>query len=131
EALAAGITAIVTQRLAPQICNECREPNEPSSELIEKIFPHGTPIGFKAYRGAGCDACANTGISGRVPVVELLPISDALRRALSTDTPVEELRQIALNAGIVTMAQYAVRLVREGTIPVEELTAYLPVKTSG
>lgn len=129
EALASGITAIVTQRLANRVCQHCRQVDKPEKALLETLFPHGAPVGFKAYRGEGCDHCNGTGLDGRVPIVELLAISDALRRAIAADAPVSELRQIALNSGVTTLPQYALRLCREGVIPVEELSPYLPVKS--
>jgi type IV pilus assembly protein PilB len=128
EFLASGITAIITQRLANKVCEHCRELDDPDPTLLESLFPNGAPMGFKTYRGKGCAHCNQSGLSGRVPIVEFLPISDALRRAIAADAPLSDLRKLALNSGVTTLPQYALKLCREGIIPVEELSAYLPVK---
>ncbi len=127
DALAAGITGILTQRRAPMICLDCREPSIPDPAQVEKLFPAGPPMGFKAYRGAGCKACGNTGIRGSIPVLELLPFNESMRKGVRDDETEEELRWRALEQEMETISQYAVRLVQEGKIPLEELSGYIPV----
>ncbi len=128
EALANGVTGILTQRLAPKICDGCRELYKPHSIDLKALFPNGAPMGFKAYRGKGCAECSGTGINGQVPVLEVLPMNDPLRRGITGDEPEETLRRIILASGGDTISEYAVRLVREGQIPLEELANYIPLK---
>lgn len=127
EALAGGITAILTQRLAAKNCEECREQYTPDSSTMEALFPHGAPMNFRAFRGRGCRACGNRGLRGYVPVLELLPMSDLVRQAIIADEN-ENLRALVLETGLETLAECAVRLVREGQIPIEELANYIPFR---
>ncbi|MBA2662251.1 MAG: Flp pilus assembly complex ATPase component TadA [Bradymonadaceae bacterium] len=128
DVLAGALTAVLTQRLAPRICEVCRTPAKPDPKFIDKIFPRGEPVGFKAYVGKGCAHCNKRGTHGRAAIVEWLPVSDAMRHAIATNRSAEELRLSALDSGVTTLAQWAVRMTREGIIPVDELDAYLPVK---
>lgn len=127
KALAAGIKAILSQRLAAKICEECREPYTPPASALEALFPYGTPMNFKAYRGRGCRACGHRGVRGQVPVLELLPMTEPVRQAVIADEG-QDLRALVLETGLETMGEYALRLTREGQIPIEELANYIPYR---
>ena len=127
EALVNGVTGLLTQRLAPKICDSCKMAHKPEPGEIKKLFPNGAPLGFAAYRGEGCRECGFTGIKGRVPLLELLVMNDQIRRALLGDVTERELRQITLQSGMESLSEYAVRMVRDGQIPIDELHNYIPV----
>lgn len=127
EALVNGITAMLTQRMAPRICSHCRAPYTPEAAELKKLFPNGPPMGFKAYRGTGCSHCGYTGIRGQVPLLELMVMNEQIRSAFLADVSEQELCQIALRTGLESISQYAVRMVREGEVPVDELHNYIPV----
>lgn len=124
EALANGIAGILTQWSAPKLCEECRERIDFDRSDLDVTFPGEAPAGFKAYRGAGCQACDQTGTSGTVPVVELLPFGDSLRQAIVANKSPEVLRAIAADSGVEMLPDYALRLVSEGQIGLDELFNY-------
>lgn len=124
EALANGISGILTQWMAPKICDDCRTPVKLTMQQLDDFFPEGTPMGFKAFRGAGCSTCSHTGTVGRIPVLELLPFGDSLRQAVIANKSERVLRQIAANSGVEMLSDYALQLVIEGKIPFDELINY-------
>src|SRR5690554_3189514 len=125
EALAHGLSAILTHRSAARICQHCREPFTAPASFTQKLFPNGAPMGFKTYRGAGCPACSQSGLQGRVPVVELMALTDQLRAALAAVEPSAGLHQAAMASGLTPLSEYAISLAREGVIPPEELFHFL------
>ncbi len=124
EALANGISGILTQWIAPRICEECREPIDFDRSDLDVSFPGEAPNGFKAYRGAGCHACDQTGTDGTIPVVELIPFGDSMRKAIIANKSEETLRRIAAKSGVEMLPDYALRLVSAGKIPFDELINY-------
>ena len=66
------------------------------------------------------------GTRGRVAVVEHLPSGPAMRRAIAKDLPVDELRAAARQAGLTSMRDQGLALVKQGLIPFEELQWVLP-----
>lgn len=126
NSLASELLAVIAQRLAKRICLHCREKAAPETDILEEVFPNGTPDSFHAYIGKGCEQCNGTGTHGRVAVVEYLQINPELRNAISRNIPVSELRKLALDCGLVTMRDSALDHVIQGNIPLSELPRILP-----
>jgi MSHA biogenesis protein MshE len=85
--VASSLLGVMAQRLVRRICDNCREPLEPTEQ--QRIWLSGfdlDPLDLEAgfMHGKGCYQCSNTGYKGRVGVYELLemnePMLDALRR---------------------------------------------------
>ncbi len=125
EALANGITGILTQQAAPRICGHCRKPVRPEEELLERFFLGGAPADFVSYRGEGCEKCNFTGHDGQVLVLELLAVDEEVRQFVMAQNSGEELRQITNKAHVESMAECAVRLVTDGVIVFEELLNFV------
>jgi type IV pilus assembly protein PilB len=75
----------------------------------------------KFYRGAGCEACNQTGYSGRAAVYELLMMTNGMRELVSMHVGVDEIQNKALDDGMVPLTQNALRLARERLTPLREV----------
>lgn len=125
EALANGISGILSQRTAPLICKHCRVSTTLTKKRCDELFDgNDPPPGFKAFRGTGCEHCDQTGTNGEVPIVALSPFGNSLREAILSNDSDQTLQQIARDTGINTLGDYAVDLVKKGKIPVDELMNY-------
>ena len=69
----------------------------------------------------GCLNCNRSGFSGRTGVYELLVIDDDLRGLIHRNAAESEMRQIAANAGMVTMREDGQRWVHDGTTSLDEV----------
>ena len=71
--------------------------------------------------GILCNRCNGTGYKGRVGTYELLritrPISNAIKKQLST----QEIEEIAVSEGMLTLHKYAVKLIEQKITTVSEL----------
>jgi type IV pilus assembly protein PilB len=126
NSIAGELLAVIAQRLAKRICEECRQPAEPDPRILSELFPDRVPVNFRCFRGAGCKRCNGMGTRGRIAVVEYLQASDEIRRVISLQPPAGELRWQALDAGLITMRDSALDHVINGVIPLEELPRILP-----
>jgi type IV pilus assembly protein PilB len=115
--LASTVTGIVAQRLVRRICEACREPlavTAPHAALFGNDLPEAT------RHGAGCSECGGIGYRGRVGVYEVLRIDATMRRLLNARASEDELHDAAREAGLSTLRDEALDLVRNGVTTVDE-----------
>jgi type IV pilus assembly protein PilB len=131
SSIASEIRAIIAQRLARRICDACRVPCAPDPEVVREVFPDGAPVDLPSFRGTGCERCRGTGYHGRIAVVELLCTNGPVRRAIAERLVVDDLRDVALDAGLVTMRESALEHVASGKLALSELRQLLPPERLG
>ncbi len=68
------------QRLVRRICPNCREEYRPEPEMLQKLEIDDMETTF--YHGAGCDRCKRRGYLGRAAILEVLPVSESIRRLI-------------------------------------------------
>ncbi len=116
----ATVEAVLAQRLVRRICAECQTTYEPSAEQLAAIA--GRPVGpRRLVRGAGCAACRHTGFRGRVGVFELLPVTDAIKEAISRGASRATLRAMAEQGGMRPLSADGWAKVEAGLTTVEEV----------
>ena len=69
----------------------------------------------------GCDECNGIGYRGRVPIEELMEMSDSLREAVDQYASSAELHKAARESGMRTMRDYGFELVRQGVTSLVEV----------
>ncbi len=126
EEIAGGLSGILTQWRAPQICERCREV-VPLDEIdMEAIFgEREVPDDIRAFRGVGCRQCSGTGQSGTLPVWELLPFGASLKEGVLNQADEVGLREMAAQSGVDLLADCAIEMARQGQIPIDHLQRYL------
>ena len=118
--IATSVNCIVAQRLARRLCVHCREGYFPTqAEQIADGLNGLLEEGEFLYRAKGCAECADTGYSGRVALYEVMPISGKIRHLIEAST--EEIFAAAVAAGMITLREDGIRLVRAGTTSLEEV----------
>lgn len=106
------------QRLVRTVCPDCREEYTPSPVLLQSMGL--TPEDGPFYRGKGCFACGNTGYRGRIGIFEVFTVTPEIQQAIGNNVPSQELRKLALNSGMRSLAQDAVDKIKSGKTTVEE-----------
>jgi len=79
---ASTVIAAVAQRLVRALCPTCRRERAPKPEEIDYFESAGVTPPESVFDPAGCDQCAGTGYSGRVPLIEIIEVDDALRHLI-------------------------------------------------
>ena len=122
--IASSLLGVLSQRLAREVCAECREPYAPPPQLLEETL--GTPpVDFEWFRGAGCPACNYTGYHGRLMLSELWTPNDADVVLINKGAPFEEIRESARNTTL-SMADDVTEKLSQGRTNLEELIRALP-----
>jgi type II secretory ATPase GspE/PulE/Tfp pilus assembly ATPase PilB-like protein len=120
--IAAGLTAVVSQRLVRRLCMQCRKPYE-AAEAIAREF--ALQKGALVYRASGCAACRGTGYRGRSALFEYLFIDDTMRAMIADGASSVELRDAAKKRGYEPMFADGLRLALLGQTSLEELRRVL------
>jgi type IV pilus assembly protein PilB len=118
--IGAALNVILAQRLVRRICTKCAEQYEPPRNIRKALERMGCEL-EKSYKGVGCRNCRNTGFRGRLGVHELLLVDDELRDAVVSDPTIGNVRRIARQGGMITLAHDGFRKVREGITSIEEI----------
>ena len=119
--IASTVNGVVAQRLVRVLCSRCKQPYDMPPAQSEKLGLAASSGGTSTYRARGCAACSHSGYRGRVAILELLTMSDALREALSTFHDAGTLRRIARAEGMSSMHQDGMSKVLAGVTTIEEV----------
>ncbi len=123
--ISSSLMAVLAQRLVRTICKKCRTPFEPTENQLSllNLSPHD--IGDKVfYYGRGCPNCNDTGYRGRKGIFELLVVGEAIRTLINDRAPSVVLRQKAVELGMVTLREDALRSIFDGATTIEEVVKY-------
>ena len=91
--------------------------------MHERPDPTGRPPRPIFYRATGCQACAETGYSGRIGIFELLVIDEAVRREILNNSDSNTVMRVAQSHGMRTLRQDGARQVLAGVTSLEEVLA--------
>jgi type IV pilus assembly protein PilB len=120
--VATSVHLIVAQRLVRRICTFCKEPSDvPPPALVGAGFSEHESRTLKLFRGRGCDRCSNTGYKGRVGLYEVLEVEDELREMILSGASSFELRQKAIQNGMMTLRMSGLQKIRDGVTTMDEV----------
>lgn len=112
----------ISQRLVRINCDTCKA----KEQLPPRVLGHFKPD-FTSYAGTGCPTCNNTGYRGRACIEEIMPLTAALKKAVLNNADSEELREMAISNGMITMAQTGIEKVKKGITSFSELSRVLSI----
>ncbi len=120
--ITATVEAILAQRLVRRVCTQCREEAVPTADLLAEMQMSAADLaGQIFYRGAGCDACNNTGYKGRVGLFELMIMNDDLRDMIMRSASTDEIRDRARSYGMVTLRDAGMAAAADGLTSLDEV----------
>jgi len=121
--LTSTLNGVAAQRLVRTLCPHCREAYVPLSELVKALglgeIAHQGPLVL--HRARGCTQCAQTGYRGRSAIVEVLPVTDAIRQAVLKSADGGALKRVATAEGMQSMRTQGLKKALAGVTTVEEV----------
>ncbi len=128
--IADSLLAAGAQRLVRLNCTDCRRPVEIDADAAARLGLD--PTWSATQRGRGCAQCGETGYRGRRAIFQLMVVNEPLRQLIHRKASLTDLAQIAARAGLTTLREEGLRLVREGlTTPAEVLRVTQAAATEG
>jgi type IV pilus assembly protein PilB len=117
--VASAVNLIVAQRLVRRICKDCKQQHEYTAEEMHAFGIDKKEGPFS--KGAGCDTCAGTGYRGRQGLYEVMALTSPLRREILKGASTEELRDLAVKEGMLTLRMDGMMKVKKGITTLEEV----------
>ena len=124
--LASSMLGVMGLRLVRRNCPKCTQPYEPEPSRL-KIVPEELMPEAQFRRGPGCEHCNHTGFSERMPVTELLAVTEPFREAVLKKLQTSALEQIAVQEGMRTLWQNGLERVVTGQTTLEEIIRVVAV----
>jgi type IV pilus assembly protein PilB len=120
--IASSLLGVVGQRLVRHMCEHCIEPYTPTAEE-RSFFERGGGSAEKHdfVAGVGCNFCGQTGYYDRLGIYEVLSVTDEMKELIVTDAPHAQLRALAIEQGMTTLRDQAIRLVTENKTTIAEV----------
>jgi type IV pilus assembly protein PilB len=120
--VASSVHLVAAQRLVRRICTNCKEPHDVPQQALTSIgFEKNEIKTLQLFRGRGCDTCSGTGYKGRVGLYEVMEIEDDIRELILSGGSAYELREKALENGMVSLRESGLQKIRDGVSSLEEV----------
>ncbi len=124
----ATVIGILAQRLVRTLCPHCKQEAEPPDEAIwkELVAPWRSKLPRHVYRPVGCLECRRTGYYGRTGLIELLQVSDGIRRIVADGADLTALRTQAARDGLRSLRVSGAEKIAKGLTTVDEVLRAAP-----
>ncbi len=120
--ISSSVILAFAQRLMRRICPACKEPiNYPPKiydqlDLDPKFF-----AGAQIFKGNGCDRCKNSGYAGRCAIIEIMTVTDDIRKLVIARASASEIAKVAVSQGMKNLRAVALDKVRDGISTLEQV----------
>ena len=121
--VASALTLVAAQRLARRLCEHCAEPiDKPDFDFLRGLGATDEILeGATLFHAVGCPSCRNTGYRGRLPLFEIMPISEGISRLIVDRAPSADIERLATEEGMETMRVSSLRRVARGALSIDEM----------
>ena len=120
--VASAVNLIVAQRLVRRICSDCKQEHSYSKEeLVGMGIKEDEAAEITFSKGAGCQACDDSGYRGRAGLYEVMALSPELRRMILRSASTADIQAQAVKEGMLTLRMDGIVKVRNGVTTLEEV----------
>jgi type II secretion system protein E len=126
--IASSIVAGMAQRLVRKLDPACKEAYKPSEEILRSLGMD--PIKNKDvtfYKPKGCKDCNMMGYKGRLPIFEVMDMTDAVAQLTMKRAATLEIRKQAKKDGMTYLIDDGIKKIKEGLTSVEEVVSVATV----
>jgi type II secretory ATPase GspE/PulE/Tfp pilus assembly ATPase PilB-like protein len=111
--VASALHLVVAQRLLRRLCGACKR-----IPAASEIAGESSALFFEPV---GCPKCRHTGYSGRIPVVEVMTMTERLREIARRPVDLDDLRAAAVAGGMRPLRDAALDLAAAGETSLDEV----------
>ncbi|MGV3771372.1 MAG: GspE/PulE family protein [Verrucomicrobiales bacterium] len=120
--ISSSVILACAQRLMRRICSVCKEPVSYPSKMYHDLgIDPSLFAGIPLYKGRGCDRCKNTGYAGRLAIIEVMAVTDEIRKMIIERKSAMDIGKMAVAQGMKTLRMVALDKVREGISTLEQV----------
>ncbi len=129
--LSGCLLGVLTQRLVRTLCEHCKTAFDisESPRTFEDVRPWlMSGQGQQLWSAPGCQHCGQGGYTGRTGVFEVLRATKEIRRLIADRRTVREIRDQAVEQGMLDMRRSALLKVADGVTSTEEVVRVIPTE---
>jgi general secretion pathway protein E len=119
--IASALVGIVAQRMVRRVDPNCSHLGAVSTEEQLAYEQEMNEQRTQFIQGSGCNFCAQTGYLGRTGIMEVMLMTEAVRRNLLTDGNSDDMRKIAEDEGLLTLWHNGMAKVKAGITTPQEI----------
>lgn len=120
--ISSSVLAVIAQRLVRRLCDNCKAKYTPTPDMLQSVgIDAAQAQKMTFYKPVGCDKCLNLGYKGRLPVFEIMVMSNALARLVVEKVDANILRAQAIKDGMKLLIQDGVWKIELGYTTIEEV----------
>lgn len=120
--VSASLRAALAQRLVRSICQNCKQPYEPTASELSVLGVGDEQASSASFmHGAGCEKCGDNGFRGRKGVFEIFSVNQEIEEMIYHNVSIVELRKKAREMGMRSMREDGFRKVLAGITTLDEV----------
>ena len=134
--LSPAVNVSIAQRLVRRVCEFCKQPIILKEEERARVMTEMESLSFEQkkllgitdlnnvtfYQGQGCKECSGLGYKGQIGIFEILQVTDKIKQMIfSGEVSEQQLKQVALENGMITLAQDGIIKAIKGGTSLEEV----------
>jgi type II secretory ATPase GspE/PulE/Tfp pilus assembly ATPase PilB-like protein len=127
-----ALLGILAQRLVRTLCDDCREPYNPTQQEYDQLVHHYGIMFFEhiniayssdltLFRVKGCESCNMSGYKGRLGLFELLVATREIKSMIIKKAPAEDIKLEAINDGMSVLLQEGIHLIFDGKTDLKQV----------
>ncbi len=120
--ISSSVILACAQRLMRRICPACKEPIIYPPKIYDQLdLDPNFFAGAQIFKGNGCDRCKNSGYAGRCAIIEIMTVTDDIRKLVIARSSAAEIAKVAVSQGMKNLRGVALDKVREGISTLEQV----------
>ncbi|MCE5322781.1 Flp pilus assembly complex ATPase component TadA [bacterium] len=119
--IGSSVIGVLAQRLVRTLCPRCKSPYKPTIDELALLGIEDIDEKAEFYKPVGCPQCNMRGYSGRLAIFELMPVNEEMRRLALHNPTADQVRDVAVAAGMRSMKDHAVEKIMAGLTTIDEV----------
>ena len=120
--ISSSVILSCAQRLMRRICPACKEPVNYPPKIFEQLdLDPKFFAGAQLFKGNGCERCKNSGYAGRCAIIEIMTVTDDIRKLVIARASASEIAKVAVSQGMKNLRAVALDKVRDGVSTLEQV----------
>lgn len=120
--VSSSLLMVCAQRLLRKVCPHCKEAFKVPTDVTSRLGLTDEEVSSNTYfRGRGCPRCKDTGFLGRLAILEVLSVTNALREQILHDTSAKVIKDLALKEGLKTLRLAGLEKAKAGLTSLDEV----------
>lgn len=122
--IASSVVCVIAQRLVRKLCPVCKKVYKPTNELLRRIgLSEAAAKSIVFYEPVGCDQCLNTGYKGRLPIFEVMEMTEGVAKYAMERADTAIIRRQAQKDGMSTLLDDGISKIKKGLTSIDEVLA--------